>query len=115
MSKNYLKYKKYVGSVQFDADDRIFHGQVLGINDTISFEGSSVEELEQDFKAAVEHYVETCRKIGKEPEKPFKGAFNLRLDPSLHEMLVTGALREGKTLNAFVKEVLKKALSEIHP
>ena len=97
MSKNYLKYKKYVGSVQFDADDRIFHGHVLGINDAISFEGSSVEELEQDFKAAIENYFETCRKIGKEPEKPFKGAFNLRLDPSLHELLVAGALSEGKT------------------
>ncbi|HOR77756.1 MAG TPA: type II toxin-antitoxin system HicB family antitoxin [Anaerolineaceae bacterium] len=114
MSKNYLKYKKYVGTVQFDADDRIFHGHVLGINDSISFEGSSVEELEQDFKAAIENYLETCRKIGKEPEKPFKGAFNLRLDPSLHEMLVAGALQEGKTLNAFVKDVLKKAVSEMH-
>ncbi|MBU1745093.1 MAG: type II toxin-antitoxin system HicB family antitoxin [Proteobacteria bacterium] len=114
MSKNYLKYNKYVGTVQLDAEDCILHGHVLGINDVISFEGSSVAELEQDFKAAIDDYFETCRKIGKEPEKPFKGAFNLRLDPSLHEMLVTGALREGKTLNAFVKDVLEKAVSEVH-
>lgn len=71
-------------------------------------------ELEQDFKAAIDDYFETCRKIGKEPEKPFKGAFNLRLDPSLHEILVTGALSEGKTLNAFVQDVLQKTISEIH-
>lgn len=114
MSKNYLKYKKYVGTVQFDADDCILHGHVLGINDVISFEGSSVAELEQDFKAAIDDYFETCRKIGKEPEKPFKGAFNLRIDPYLHEILVTGALSEGKTLNAFVKDVLEKAVSEAH-
>ena len=114
MSKNYLKYKKYVGTVQFDAEDSILHGHVLGINDVISFEGSSVAELEQDFKAAIDDYFETCRKIGKEPEKPFKGAFNLRIDPSLHEILVTGALRGGKTLNAFVKDVLEKAVSEVH-
>ena len=114
MSKNYLKYKKYIGTVQFDAEDCILHGHVLGINDVISFEGSSVAELEQDFKAAIDDYFETCRKISKEPEKPFKGAFNLRLDPSLHEILVTGALSEGKTLNAFVKDVLQKAFSETH-
>ena len=114
MSKNYLKYKKYVGTVQFDADDLIFHGHVLGINDIISFEGSSVAELEQDFKAAIDDYFETCRKISKEQEKPFKGAFNLRLDPSLHEILVTGAMSEGKTLNAFVKDVIQKAFSETH-
>ncbi len=65
-------------------------------------------------KTAIENYFETCRKIGKEPEKPFKGAFNLRLDPSLHELLVAGALSEGKTLNAFVKDVLKKAVSVTH-
>jgi predicted HicB family RNase H-like nuclease len=111
MSKNFLKYKKYLGTVQFDADDRIFHGHVLGINDSISFEGASVAELEQDFKTAIEDYFETCRKIDKEPEKPFKGAFNLRLDPDLHQRLVTGALIEGKTLNAFVKSVLERALS----
>ena len=56
MSKNYLKYKKFVGTVQFDADDRILHGHVLGINDVISFEGSSVAELEQDFKAAIDGF-----------------------------------------------------------
>lgn len=110
MSKNYLKHKKYIGTVQFDADDRIFHGHVLGINDVISFEGSSVTELEQDFKAAIDDYFETCRKIGKEPEKPFKGAFNLRLDPSLHATLVLGALGEGKTLNAFVKDILESTM-----
>ncbi|MGV8059803.1 MAG: type II toxin-antitoxin system HicB family antitoxin [Smithellaceae bacterium] len=114
MSKNFLKYKKYVGSVQFDADDRIFHGHVLGINDVIAFEGASVVELEKDFKAAIDDYFETCRKIGKTPEMPFKGAFNIRIDPSLHEVLATGALSEGKTLNAFVKDVLQKAVMEMH-
>jgi len=110
MSKNFLKYKKYLGSVQFDADDRIFHGHVLGINDVIAFEGASVVELEKDFKAAIDDYFETCKKIGKTPEKPFKGAFNLRIDPELHQRLVTGALSEGKTLNAFVKDVLQKVV-----
>lgn len=80
MSKNYLKYRKYVGTVQFDADDRIFHGHVLGINDSISFEGSSVEELEQDFKAAIENYLETCRKLGKSRK-------NLSREPSTFALI----------------------------
>ena len=96
MSKNYLKYKKYVGTVQFDAKDCILHGHVLGINDVISFEGSSVAELEQDFKAAIDDYFETCRKIGKEPEKPFKGAFNLRLDRLSMRYLLPALCARGK-------------------
>ncbi|MCG2738875.1 MAG: toxin-antitoxin system HicB family antitoxin [Syntrophaceae bacterium] len=55
-----------------------------------------------------------AEKSAKNRKNLSKGAFNLRLDPSLHEILVTGALREGKTLNAFVKDVLERAVSEMH-
>ncbi|QTA86034.1 type II toxin-antitoxin system HicB family antitoxin [Desulfonema magnum] len=69
---NILKYKNYTGSVIFDPDDRIFHGRVLGIGDMIGFEGTSVGELEEDFRNAVDDYLETCREIGKTPEQPPK-------------------------------------------
>jgi len=65
---NILKHKGYIGSVNFDADDRIFHGRVMGLEDVIGFEGSTVNELEQDFHNAVDDYLETCHEIGKKPE-----------------------------------------------
>ncbi|MDI6795104.1 MAG: type II toxin-antitoxin system HicB family antitoxin [bacterium] len=81
---NILSYKGYAGSVNFDADDRIFHGRVLGITDVIGFEGTSVNELERDFTEAVTDYLETCREIGKEPEKPFSGRLAVRLPSEIH-------------------------------
>jgi len=41
-------------------------------------------------------------------------AFNIRLDPSLHQRLVAHAMDEGKTLNSFIKDTLEKAVSETH-
>jgi len=66
--KNTLKYKGYTGNVNFDADDKIFHGRVLGITDVIGFEGASVSELEKDFREAIDDYLETCQKIGRIPQ-----------------------------------------------
>ena len=67
--KNVLKYGGYTGSVNFDADDKIFHGRVLGITDVIGFEGNSVEELEKDLANAVDDYLEMCQEYEKEPDR----------------------------------------------
>jgi predicted HicB family RNase H-like nuclease len=49
-SGNVLKYKGYIGSVHYAAEDRVFYGKVEGINDLISFEGSTVDDLEGGFQ-----------------------------------------------------------------
>ncbi|MGC1404917.1 MAG: type II toxin-antitoxin system HicB family antitoxin [Thermodesulfobacteriota bacterium] len=113
--KNVLKYKGYTGSVVFDAEDKIFHGRMLGLSSAlIGFEGSTVIEIEKDFHDAVDDYLNMCVEQGKEPEKPFKGSFNIRLNPALHGRLVINAANKGMTLNAYVKTVLEEATSEPH-
>ncbi|MEW6184632.1 MAG: type II toxin-antitoxin system HicB family antitoxin [Thermodesulfobacteriota bacterium] len=111
--KNILKYKGYTGSVVFDAEDKIFHGRALGLSSAlIGFEGATVIEIEKDFQAAVDDYLNMCADQGKEPEKPFKGSFNIRLNPTLHGRLVINAANKGMTLNAYVKTLLEKGTSE---
>lgn len=113
--KNSLTYKGYTGSVQFDADDMLFYGNVLGLKRArISYEGKTVNELVKDFQDAIDDYLEMCVEDKIEPEKPFKGAFNIRIDPSLHERLVVKAMDEGITLNAYIKGILEKAVKEKH-
>ena len=109
--KNILKYKGYVGDVNFDADDKVFHGRVLGIADVIGFEGASVTKLEKDFHEAIDDYMETCLKIGKEPEKPFSGRFILRIPPPLHSAITLEAKRRKKSINSWISEACKSAIN----
>jgi predicted HicB family RNase H-like nuclease len=63
-----MKYKGYIGSVTYDDDANIFHGEVLGLRDVVTFEGESVEVLEREFKASVDDYLESCRARGEAPD-----------------------------------------------
>lgn len=63
---NKLFHEGFFGEVNFSAEDNVFHGKITGITDLVSFEGTTVEELKNAFKEAVEDYIETCEKLGKE-------------------------------------------------
>ncbi|WP_339651641.1 type II toxin-antitoxin system HicB family antitoxin [uncultured Salegentibacter sp.] len=104
--KNYLEYKGYLGTVEFSADDKVFLGKIQGINDLILFEGESVTELENNFKESVDDYLETCKEIGKEPNKTFKGSFNVRVNKKIHQRLFMLAAKKGINLNQLVNKSL---------
>jgi len=105
-----MKYKGYIGHVEYDHEARIFHGEVLGLRDVITFQGRSVEELEQAFQDSVEDYLRWCEARGEPPEKAFSGTFNLRIPPDLHAQLAFQAKARGISLNSYVMEQLKKAV-----
>lgn len=113
--KDMMSAKGYFGSVHYSDDDRVFFGKIEFIRALVSYEGTDVDSLKRAFEEAVDDYLEMCAQAGREPEKPFKGSFNIRLDPSLHQRLVSHAMNEGKTLNAFIKSILERAVStEFH-
>lgn len=64
-----IQYKSYSAETHYSAADEIFYGKLIGINDLVSFEGTSVKELEPAFHEAVDDYVETCKEIDKYPDK----------------------------------------------
>ncbi len=108
---NYLHYKDYTGSIELAEDDAIFHGRVIGIKDMISFEGDSVETIVEDFHNAVDEYLDFCNEKGKQPEKPFKGSFNVRIQPELHRQAAIAASTRGISLNAFVEDAIKQTVN----
>ena len=112
--KDTMEYRSYFGSVHYNDDDKVFYGKLEFIRALVSYEGTDVVSLRSAFEEAVDDYLEFCKETGKQPEKPFKGTFNIRIDPSLHQRLVAHAMDEGKTLNSFIKDTLEKAISETH-
>ena len=81
---------------------------VQGIRALISYEGSSAAELVADFHTAVDDYLDLCRQTGQEPEKAYKGSFNVRISPQLHQDAVRCAISRNTTLNAIVEQALQQ-------
>ncbi len=105
--RNALEYKGYIGSVVLDTQDRTFHGRVLGIGSVVSFAGKSIDELEQDFRGAVDDYLEMCEEDGIEPGKPFSGNFTVRISPELHRKIAIAAQSESLSVNRYVTRALE--------
>lgn len=105
--KDVITYKNFIGSVHFSAGDKVFYGKIEGINDLVLFEGQSVNELIKAFHEAVNDYLELCKEAGKEPERPFKGSFNVRISSDLHKKAVEKAIRHGVSLNQFVQKAIE--------
>jgi predicted HicB family RNase H-like nuclease len=105
---NTMRYKEYIGSVNYDDEDEIFHGKLEFINDSVLFEGSTVEELKRMFHEAVDEYIATCKEMGKATQKPFKGVFNVRVKPELHQQAAIIAAKKGMPLNQVVAEALSQ-------
>ncbi|TAD92530.1 MAG: type II toxin-antitoxin system HicB family antitoxin, partial [Bacteroidetes bacterium] len=98
-----LQFKGYYAEVHFSADDDVFYGKLLGISDLVSFEDATVSELKASFHEAVEDYLITCKELGKDPEKTYKGSFNVRISPELHRKAANYASIRKMTLNELVK------------
>ena len=105
-----MKYKGYTGVVQFDDEAMIFHGEVVGLRDIITFRGETPEELKKEFKKSINGYLDWCKELGQEPEKPYSGRFNLRISPDLHAKIHTAAKAHGESLNSFVEHTLERAV-----
>ena len=108
-----LEYKGYHATIEFDADDDIFVGKVFGIADSLNFHGSSIPELKMMFEQCIDNYLELCEKIGKAPEKEFKGSFNVRISPELHRKVALAAANQKITLNQYIVKAITESFEEV--
>ena len=107
---NTMEYKNYVGSVEFSEEDSLFFGRVLGIRALVSYEGENARDLVEDFHGAVDDYLALCEAEGTEPEKAYKGSFNVRISPELHKAAAIAAMRDHTSLNSFVENAIATAV-----
>lgn len=106
-----LSYKGYDGSVLYSAEDHCLHGRILGISDTVIYDGTNVRDLEKNFRGAVDEYLAFCKAEGKAPNVPFKGSFNVRLSQELHQRAALYAEEHEMKLNSVVQAALQEFLT----
>ncbi|MCL2355514.1 MAG: type II toxin-antitoxin system HicB family antitoxin [Oscillospiraceae bacterium] len=106
--KNIMEYRSYSSKIEYCNEDEIFYGKILGIDDLVSFEGETVEELKKDFKEAVDYYIKSCERDNKEAKKQYKGSFNIRIGSEIHKKIAFLSEVENISLNQFIKNTLKE-------
>ncbi len=107
---NTMHYKGYEAIIEFDADAGVFHGELVGLRDVVTFDGRSVEELQSALADSVDDYLDFCASRGEAPERPFSGRFVVRTEPDLHRAAAVAAKRDGVSLNKWVAKALQQAL-----
>jgi predicted HicB family RNase H-like nuclease len=110
-----MEHMGYYGTVEYSDTDDILFGKVIGVSGLISYEGDSVQSLKADFEGAIEDYLELCAKNGVEPERVYKGSFNVRVSPELHKKLTYYSASHGYTLNSAVEEAIERLVAEVPP
>lgn len=105
-----LRYKGYSARPEYSADDQVFYGKILGIDDLVDFYTENAKEIEKEFRAAVDDYLEFCEEVGKQPQRAFSGTFNVRISAELHRKAAQKAQEERTSLNQIVESALEDYL-----
>lgn len=105
-----IKYKDFLGSVEVSVKAGCLHGKILFINDLVTYEATDINGIKQEFHAAVDDYINTCRELGIEPLKSFSGSFNVRIGSDLHQALAAHAIKTDEKINTIVKRSVQEYL-----
>lgn len=111
---NLMEYRGYHAKIQFSEEDDVFFGRVIGINDVISFDGKSIQELKTAFREAIDDYLAICKEQGRDPDKEYKGSFNVRISSDIHKAAALAAEAQSISMNRFIQRALENELSGCH-
>lgn len=100
-----LRYKDFQGSVEFE--DSLLVIQILHIDDLVTTEIDSATQAQAAFEELVDDYLASCIELGKEPCRPFKGSFNVRVTPDLHRQVAMAAADARESMNAWISKALE--------
>ena len=104
-----MKHKGYSARIEYSDEDSCFVGHIAGIRDVVGFHGEAVNELKAAFIEAVDDYLETCKKAGRQPQKPYSGKLMLRIPPKVHAAVAQAAEVSGKSINQWAADMLDQA------
>ncbi|PYE89954.1 type II toxin-antitoxin system HicB family antitoxin [Phyllobacterium leguminum] len=108
-----LHYRGYQGAVEFE-DGHLFV-RVLHVDDVLVAQFDNAGEAHKIFRELVDGYLADCTEFGREPNKPFKGSFNIRIPPELHRRVAILSAESGISLNTWVSEAIsEKAGQQSH-
>lgn len=109
MAANIIQYRGYIATIEFSQKKMMFYGKIAELEEKIVFEGKSPEDLVYQFYGIIDDYILKCKREGKSPKVIYRGSFNMRISPKLHEQLARYAIKHGISLNQCIEQILEKS------
>ncbi|OGQ98532.1 MAG: DNA repair protein [Deltaproteobacteria bacterium RIFOXYD12_FULL_57_12] len=103
---NNMNINGYEAIIAYDPEINMFRGEFVGINGGADFYATDVESLRKEGEISLRVFLDACRERGIDPRKHYSGRFNLRIPSALHESLAAQAAAHGKSINAWVIDLL---------
>lgn len=103
-----LQHRGYYGSIEASPEDNCLFGKIQFIRALVNYESTTVAELTEAFRLAVDDYLSTCAALSQAAEVPCKGSFNVRVGHDLHLAASVAATQQHISLN----DLTRRALSE---
>jgi len=111
---NIMTYKGYTARIEYDDEDKIFTGQLIGLQDIVVFHGDSVQELQTALHQSVDGYLDACQQLGQLPQTPASGDLSLSIPAELHHAALAAAHKAGTNLNQWATNLIAKATQFSH-
>ena len=109
-----LKYKNFLGKVTYDDQAKILHGEVIGINDVITFQAKDTGAIEKEFRASVNDYLAFCKEGGREPEKSVSGETRIRMGEERHLLVSKASQIKNISMNDWLNEAIDEKIKKDH-
>jgi len=108
---NLMRYNGFFGSINASVEDNCLYGKLEFIRPLVNYEGNTPAELKIAFEEAIDDYLADCKVKGIEPEKPFKGSFNVRIGEERHMRVASlVSTKKIKSINEFVIQAIDHEL-----
>ena len=109
---NIMETKGYKAKIEYDSELDQFRGEILGLNGSADFYGTSPATLRREFNNSLEVFLKVCKEEGISPNKQYSGKFNLRIPPKLHSQIAARATATDRSINQWVSEALEHSVIE---
>ncbi len=107
--RNVMDINGYKALIAFDPETNLFRGEFIDLNGGADFYAADVQSLRREGEVSLKVFLDMCHEDGVEPRKSYSGKLMVRLPAELHQRAAMSAASHGKSLNAWLAEVVEQA------
>jgi len=105
--KNVMEINGVKAVIAFDPEINMFRGEFVGLNGGADFYSTDIDGLRREGETSLKVFLDMCAEEGVSPYRKTSGRLNLRLSQELHDKAATLAKASGKSVNAWIADVIR--------